>query len=49
MAPAFLDAIKNGMKDDYWFIEELQKLRLKWLDMNYNFDLDEAIGVLWLR
>ncbi|MBZ0094974.1 MAG: sulfotransferase family protein [Sulfuricella sp.] len=29
MDPAFLDTIKNGMKDDYWLIEELRKMRLK--------------------
>lgn len=29
MDPIFLGAIKNGMKDDYWLIDELQKLRLK--------------------
>lgn len=28
MAPVFLDAIKNGMKDDYWLINELRKMRL---------------------
>ena len=27
--PAFLDAIKDGMTDDYWFINELRKLRLR--------------------
>jgi len=26
--PAFLDAIRKGMQDDYWFIEELRKMRL---------------------
>ncbi len=27
--PAFLDAVKMGMRDDYWFVHELQKMRLK--------------------
>lgn len=29
MDSAFLDAVKNGMKDDYWLINELRKMRLK--------------------
>lgn len=29
MDPAFLDALKKGMKDDYWLINELRKMRLK--------------------
>lgn len=29
MDPTFLYALKKGMKDDYWFIEELRKMRLK--------------------
>jgi len=45
--PAFLDSIKKGMKDDYWLINELRKMRLKGeFDMNYNLHLDGTIGVL---